>query len=264
MDFIEVGGLRIGFERRGHGEPLVLLHGLPSDARVWLRQLEALADEFMVIAWDAPGCGKSSDPDSRFGLDDVARCLAGFVAALELGRPHVLGLSWGSGVALDLYRIAPEVPRSLVLASGYAGWAGSLPPDALAQRLDAYLTAARTPRHEALRSWASGFFSPTTPADRVEEFLAIASEFHPDALAAFARSFAKTDLRAVLPEIRVPTLVLHGDSDTRSPLPIGQALHGAIPGSRLVVLRGVGHVSNIEAPETFNAEVRRFLRSIAR
>jgi pimeloyl-ACP methyl ester carboxylesterase len=92
--------------------------------------------------------------------------------------------------------------------------------------------------------------------------LAISSAFHPEALAWLARSFAETDLRAVLPTIEVPTLVLHGDADTRSPLNVGHALHAAIPGAELTVLPGVGHVCNVQAPEAFNAEVRRFLLSV--
>lgn len=262
MNYIEVAGVRVGFERRGHGPPLLLLHGLPGDGRLWRHQLDDLSDEFMVIAWDAPGCGRSADPVDPYGTSEVAQCLAGFIELLELERPHLLRLSWGSGVALELYRIAPTVARSLVLASGYAGWAGSLPSDAVAQRLDAYLTAARTPPQEALRSWGSGLFSPTASVDLVEEVLAICSDFHPDMLAALARSFAETDLRSVLPTIAVPTLVLHGEADTRSPLSVGKALHAAITGSKLAVLAGVGHASNVQAPLAFNAEVRRFLRSV--
>jgi len=176
----------------------------------------------------------------------------------------VLGLSWGGGLALELYRIAPTLPRSLVLASAYAGWAGSLPPDAVARRLDAYLTAARTPSREALRGWGPGMFSESASEDLIAELIEISSNYHPGALADLARSFATTDLRTTLPTITVPTLVLHGDSDVRSPLTVGEALHDALPGSTLVVLEGVGHVSNIEAPDRFNTEVRRFLRSALR
>ena len=214
-----------------------------------------------MVAWDAPGCGQSSDLDAPVDLHHVAQSLVGFIEMLGLDRPHVVGISWGSGVALELYRIAPTVPRSLVLASGYAGWAGSLPADAVAQRLDAYLTASRAPQ-EAPSSWGPTFFSHSAPADLVEELSAIVSGFHPEALAASARSFAETDLRGTLPTITVPTLVLSADADTRSPVAVGEALHAAIPDSRLVVLPGVGHVSNMEAPQHFNAEVRRFLRSV--
>ncbi len=263
MEHLVAADLSIGFERRGHGDPLLLLHGLPGDSRMWRRQIDDLADEFTVVAWDAPGCGQSSDPDDDFGLSDVAACLVSFIDALELGRPHVVGLSWGAGLALELYRIAPAAPASLVLASGYAGWAGSLPLAAVSQRLDAYLTAADAPREEALRTWGPGLFSPTAPAALVKEALAIASDFHPAALRSLARSFATTDLRDVLRAVEVPTLVLHGDADTRSPLDVGRALHAAIPRSELVVLPGVGHASNMQAPAAFNTEVRRFLRSLS-
>lgn len=258
---VDVHGLRLAYAARGVGPPLVLLHGLPGSHRVWAPQLEGLADDFTVLAWDAPGCGRSSDPAGPFGLTDVARHLVGFIDALQLDRPHLVGLSWGAGLALELYRIAPTVPASLVLASGYAGWAGSLPADAVAARLTAYLTAARD-GSGVLREWGAGLFSPTAPADLVDEAVSLVSDFHPGPLALLARSFAETDLRDVLPTIDVPTLVLHGDADTRSPLTVGEALHRAIPRSELVVLAGVGHVSNLEAPDRFNREVRHFLQSV--
>ena len=62
MHEVEISGLRIAFERKGEGLPLVLLHGALSDSRAWRRQLEELSDEFTVVAWDAPGCGRSADP----------------------------------------------------------------------------------------------------------------------------------------------------------------------------------------------------------
>lgn len=95
MEMIDVGGLRIGYERAGEGPPLVLLHGYVGDGpTTWRRQLEGLADEFTVIAWDAPGAGRSSDPPEMLGMAGYADCLAGFVAALGLERPHVAGLSF--------------------------------------------------------------------------------------------------------------------------------------------------------------------------
>src|SRR5665647_641960 len=72
MDEIEVAGLRIAFERAGEGPPLVLLHGILGDRRVWRRQLDDLSDEFAVVAWDAPGCGRSSDPPETFRLPQYA------------------------------------------------------------------------------------------------------------------------------------------------------------------------------------------------
>jgi len=75
------------------------------------------------------------------------------------------------------------------------------------------------------------------------------------------RAIAEAGIRNILPHIDVPTLVLHGDLDARAPLSVGQALHEQIRGSQLVVLPGVGHLSNVEAAEAFNREVRSFVRT---
>jgi pimeloyl-ACP methyl ester carboxylesterase len=127
MDELEVRGHRIAYEKKGEGLPLVLLHGWPMDGREWRRQIDGVSDEFTVVAWNAPGAGRSSDPPETFRLPDWADCLAAFIEALGLGRSHVGGVSWGGGLALELYRRHPGVVRTLILPSSYAGWAGSLP-----------------------------------------------------------------------------------------------------------------------------------------
>jgi pimeloyl-ACP methyl ester carboxylesterase len=86
------------------------------------------------------------------------------------------------------------------------------------------------------------------------------SEFHPAGYRAMARGLAEADLRDVLPRIDVPTLLLYGDADRRSPSSVAQDLHARTPGSTLVVISAVGHLANLEAPERFNAEVGHFLR----
>jgi pimeloyl-ACP methyl ester carboxylesterase len=262
MEHIDLRDISIAYEKRGEGSPLVLLHGIPGDSRMWARQLDSFSDGHTVVAWDAPGCGRSSDPAEPCGLTDVAHHLASFVDALALGRPHVLGLSWGGGLALELYRIAPRIPRSLTLVSGYAGWRGSLPADEVARRLDAYLMAARTPPHEAMRLFAPSWFSSTPAPELVERAIELGSGYHPAALESLARSFAVTDLRPMLATIDVPTLLLYGDADSRAPLSVAQAMRSAIPRSQLVVLKDVGHVSNLEAPEEFDAAVGGFLASV--
>jgi pimeloyl-ACP methyl ester carboxylesterase len=82
--------------------------------------------------------------------------------------------------------------------------------------------------------------------------------FHPAGFRAMARASAG-NVRDVLGRIEVPTLLVYGDNDVRAPLAVGEDLHAAIPGSRLVVLPGVGHVCNVEAPDEFNRVVRDFL-----
>jgi pimeloyl-ACP methyl ester carboxylesterase len=262
LDEIEVEGLGIAFERRGEGPPLVLLHGFVGDSREWRRQIDDLSDEFTVVAWDAPGSGRSSDPPESFRLADYADCLAAFIDALGLARPHVAGLSFGGALALELYRRHPTIPKSLVLASAYAGWAGSLPDEIIEQRLKQTLQAADSPPEKLVRSMIPTMFSGSPRAEPVEAFREIMLEIHPAGLRAMARSLAEADLRDILPRITVPTLLLYGDQDVRAPLTVAQDLHAKIPASRLALMPGVGHMSSVEAAERFNAEVRSFLRSV--
>jgi pimeloyl-ACP methyl ester carboxylesterase len=262
MQRAEVDGLTIAFERAGQGPPLVLLHGGVSDHREWRRQLDDLSDAFTIVAWDAPGCGGSSDPPETFRLPEYAACLAGFIDALGLERPHVLGLSWGSTLALELYRRGPDIPRSLILASAYAGWAGSLAPDIVADRLRTNLRGLEKPAEEFVRPWIPTLLTERAPADMVEELATIMREFHPAGARTMLRSMAEADLRDVLPTIAVPTLLLYGAEDRRSPLDVAEAMHAQIPGSTLVILPGAGHMTNIEAAGPFDSAVRDFVGSL--
>ena len=260
MNTVEVDGLRVAYRRAGDGPPLVLLHGAFSDSRTWRPQLEGLSDEFTVIAWDAPGCGGSSDPPKTFGRDAYANCLEGFLKELALDRPRVLGLSLGSVLALELYRRRPGNVHSLVLASAYAGWTGSLPREEVATRSRRAWRDLDRPQSEWVSDYLPTFFSRSVDQQILDLAETMILDSRPAGLAAALRAFAAADLRDVLPTITVPTLLLYGESDQRSPEPVSHDLHARIPGSELVFLADAGHDSNLEAPTAFNASVRRFLR----
>jgi pimeloyl-ACP methyl ester carboxylesterase len=260
---VEVQGLRIAYTRAGEGPPLVLLHGNPGDGpSTWHPQIAELSEEFTVVAWDGPGAGRSSDPPESFTHGDYADCVAGFVTALGLERPHVAGVSVRGGLALELYRRHRGIPRTLILASAYAGWAGSLPAEETAKRLQQFERLADVPPDRFVREVAPTMFSDHAPPELVDRFVAAMAEFHPAGLRSMARAFAKADLRDVLPRVDVPTLLLYGEKDVRAPLAVAEQLHSAIPRSRLVVFPRIGHVCNLEAPDRFNSELRAFVRSV--
>ncbi|HEX7522239.1 MAG TPA: alpha/beta hydrolase [Acidimicrobiia bacterium] len=240
----------------------MLLHGAWSDGREWRLQLEGLADEFTVIAWDAPGCGASSDPPEDFRPSDYADAAAGLIHSLDIGRPHVLGMSFGGGLAIEMFRRHPDLPRSLILASAYAGWAGSLPPDVVEARVHRALIEADQPPETWVGSYIPGFFAGPVAQELIDEVTAIMCEVRAAGIKPMVTAFAAADLRDALADIAVPTLLLYGERDERAPLSVAHELHAMIRKSELVVLPGVGHVSNIESPAAFNAEVRRFLKSV--
>jgi len=263
MEHVDVDGMRIAYTRAGSGPPLVMLHGAPSDSRTWQWMIPDLARDHTVIAWDAPGFGKSSDIDDGWRAPDFAHALAAFVAALGLERPHLVGHSFGTMVALSLFRQHRAVPGSLVLVGGYAGWAGSLPPNEVARRLQMFLAMAELGDEFDPKSYP-GLFSELIPADREIALTAMMRDnVRPATIRAAGYIGAETDLRPVLPTIDIPTLVLHGAADARSPLANAEALHDAIRGSQLVVLPRLGHACVVEDPEACSAEIRRFVNTVS-
>ena len=263
MEHVRVNGLRIAYRRAGAGPPLLLLHGILQDSRAWRWQTEALSEQFTVLAWDAPGCGSSDDPPATYRMPDYADRLAEFVEVVGVSRLHVLGLSLGAVLALELYRRHPRLPRSLILSSAYAGWAGSLPADEVARRREHGLREAGLPARDVVPRWLPGIFTENAPREMVEITAAMMSDFHPGGYRTMTNAVAEADLRDVLPTIEVPTLLLYGAVDRRSPLAVAEDLHRRIPNSTLAVLDGVGHLCNVEAADRFNAQVLQFLAAVS-
>ena len=259
MQFVRVTGLEIAYERRGRGPPLVFAHGAGDDGRIWQPQLDALADEFTVVAWDEPGAGRSSDVPAGFGLADYANCLAALIEALAVGPVHVAGLSWGGTVVLELYRRHPRLVASMVLADTYAGWKGSLPEEEVRTRVASARRMLAAPTH-AFDPTLAGLFAGDPPASFVPLLREVAAATRPASLRTQLLVMAETDQRDLLPRIEVPTLLIWGELDARSPLSVARQFEQAIPDARLVVLPGAGHLSNLEQPKQFNDAVREFCR----
>ncbi len=254
-----MNGLEVAYERVGAGPPLVFVHGAASDSRLWGPQLAGLADEFTVIAWDEPGAGRSSDVPPDFTLADYAGCLAGLIDALGVGPAHVAGLSWGGTVALELYRRHPGLVRTLVLADTYAGWKGSLPEAEVRARVEG-LREMLAVGKESFDPNLPGLFAGEPPAEFVSLLEAVAADVRPESMRTALLVMADTDQRDLLPRIAVPTLLVWGELDGRSPVSVARQFEDAVPGAKLVVIPRCGHVSNLEQPELFNDAVRDFCR----
>jgi pimeloyl-ACP methyl ester carboxylesterase len=254
-------GLEIAYDRAGNGPPLVFVHGAADDARVWRPQLESLADELTVVAWDEPGAGRSCELPEQFGLEDYADCLAGLIEALGLGPAHVAGLSWGGTVVLELYRRRPELVASLILADTYAGWKGSLPEEEVRSRVAGVRAMLAAPPGQ-FDSTLPGLFAGDPPAEFTPLLEEIAEDARPDSLRTAMTLMAETDLTDLLPQIDVPTLLIWGDADVRSPLSVAHQFEQAIPGAQLVVIPDAGHCSNLDQPEAFSEAIRSFLRAL--
>jgi pimeloyl-ACP methyl ester carboxylesterase len=263
VEVVRANGLELAYERVGSGPLLVFVHGAATDARMWRPQLAALADEFTVVAWDEPGSGRSSDVPADFSLADYAGCLAALIETLGLGPAHVAGLSWGGTVALELYRRHPALVATLILADTYAGWKGSLPEEELRIRVEGVRRTLAAEAH-AFDPTLPGLFAGDPPAEFVPLLEAMAADVRPDSMRTALQVMAEADERDLLARIAVPTLLIWGELDARSPLRVARQFEQGIPDTELVVIPGAGHVSNLERPEPFNGAVREFCRAHSR
>ncbi|MFQ5880760.1 MAG: alpha/beta fold hydrolase [Dehalococcoidia bacterium] len=117
--FIRLRGLNFHYrDWGGHGQLMVLLHGLASTCRIWNAVAPHLATRFWIVALDQRGHGESDKPEDGYDFDTIAADLHAFVEALGLERPVLVGHSWGGNVALHYAALRPEVPRGLVLVDG--------------------------------------------------------------------------------------------------------------------------------------------------
>ena len=260
MPRCRAGGVEIAYARSGDGPPLVFVHGAASDGRLWEPQLEALADEFTVIAWDEPGAGQSSDLPDGFGLADYAGSLAALIEDAARGPVHLAGLSWGGTVVLELYRQRPDLVASLILIDTYAGWKGSLPAEEVRARVALARDMLDAPGAE-FDPTLPGLFAGDPPQRYLPLLEAMAEAVRPESLEQQLSLMAETDQRDLLPSVMAPTLLIWGELDVRSPLSVAHQFERELPNARLVVIPGCGHVSNLEAPEEVNQAVREFCRA---
>ena len=242
------------------GPPLVLLHGIGSNARSWSDQLAGLGDLRAVFAWDAPGYGDSTPvAPPRPTAADYADRLARFLDGLGLDRIVLLGHSLGALVAGAFTAVRPARVERLVLANAALGHradpAAPLPPPAQA-RLDDLddlgPTGLATKRAPRLLSVAA---TPT----QVARARAAMAEIHPDGYRQAVAMLAQGDLAADAGAVAVRTLVLSAGEDSVTPPAGSRALASGMPNARYLELAGAGHLSYIEQPAAFNAAIHEFL-----
>ncbi|MEV8596286.1 alpha/beta fold hydrolase [Streptomyces sp. NPDC052012] len=245
---------KVHAEEAGTTGPLLLcLHGIGSSSASFAPQLAALSGQFRVVAWDAPGYGRSPDPDGPLDLDDYADAAAEVIRTRG-GSAHVLGVSWGGVIALRLALRHPDLVTSLIVAASSPG-SGTDPGKAAAMR-------SRVPELEALgpRAFAERRGPRLVSADAPPQLVRRVVDTMADAVrlpgyAHAAESMASADLRADLPRITAPTLVLCGDKDRVTGPEAAQALAGGLHKTASVVVKDAGHLANQEQPEHFNAWV---------
>lgn len=232
--------------------PAILLHGLLGSRRAWEPQLAGLSAERTVLAWDAPGFGRSATlgaPSFEALGDAVARCAdeAGF------DRFHLVGLSFGGMIAQHAALRHPHrlVSLSLLATSPKFGLDGVTTPEAWQAARRAPLDAGQQPADFAPAVIGS-ITGPDTPAGVLAEQIDAASLVNPAGLRMAIDVLVTHDTRDALAGIDVPTLCVVGDLDAETPVDYSRFVAERIPGATLVVVPGAGHIVSAEAPDVVN------------
>ena len=253
----DVGG--ITYLEAGQGVPVLFLHGIGGAARQFAGQVAHFGQRYRAIAWNMPGHGGSA-PLPLVTMASLAGALGGFIAALGLDRPVLVGHSIGGMIVQRLLSEAPHVARAVVLAQTSAAFGGRDPAWAeqfIRDRLGP-LDEGRSMAELAGVMVAGLVGDGADPAGMALAESCLAAT--PDATYRDTiLAMPGFDMRAGLGRIAVPALVLAGEKDRNAPMAAMERMAGAIPGARFQVLAGAGHLAHLERPDRFNDMVGEFL-----
>jgi 3-oxoadipate enol-lactonase len=253
MTLIGVGDIELDYERSGSGTPLLLIMGMSGTALHWGEPfLERLRSEFDVIAYDHRGVGTSSRLEGAVTIREMAEDAARLLAALEIDSAHVLGISMGGMIAQELALAHPGLVQTLMLGCTYSGGEGSAlaAPEVLQKLTEAMMSGDR---ERALRAGFDVNISAEVAQD--EALFASFEEIARRRAVAVSvviqqmQACAAHDTRARLASLSVPTLVLHGTEDQLLPVINGRLIASLIPGARLEIFEGAGHLFFWEQPQ---------------
>ncbi len=265
MPKVKVGDINIYYEVHGKGEPLVNIPGAGSTLDGFYRHVPVYAREYRLIIYDPRGAGRTNAPDVPYTTEMMADDLAGLLDAIGIDSAHLLGASMGGMIAQQFALRYPQRTRSLILACTKFGGPHEIPVDA--EILDYWEHPKQLSPEDSimqgLRFQMSQEFRDNNPN--------IIKEIITKALAAPPPANPQSGMRQVeaimghntydkLPEIKAPTLVIHGDADRMSPVGNAMILASRIPNAELVILKKMGHAFIIEAFDKSNRIMLDFLR----
>ncbi len=260
MPRLTVNNIGMHYVEAGQGSPLLLLHGVGGSHEMWLPIIPELAKSFRVIAADHRGHGASDKPLGQYTISLFCADWLALMDALKVDHAHLVGLSMGGAIAMRLAVEHPRCVRSLVLMDTWA----HPHPDFLGllrrrlERLESGDFSAYA--EEAIPQVFSPAFIAANP-QAMAEYRQRVAKLDPDSIRSAVNACITHDMRGKQAEIQAPTLVVVGSEDRLTPPYHSEYLARTIPGAKLAVIQGSGHIPHVEKPGEFLKVVAAFLRS---
>jgi 3-oxoadipate enol-lactonase len=253
MPTLTVNDTELYVERRGAGEPLLLVQGMTGHSLHWGEKLlTALERDFELVLYDHRGVGRSAPHDGPLSIAELASDAQALLDALDIAQTHVLGISMGGMVAQELALAAPERVSTLTLGATYCGGPGAqFTEDRIVNDLAMAILSGDADR-KVRAGWDFNVSPAFANADGNFERFSEVAVTYPVALPmimAQVQAIMAHDTSARLAEIAAPTLVVHGTADQMLAASNGELVASLIPGARLELLDGVGHLFFWEQPE---------------
>jgi 3-oxoadipate enol-lactonase len=261
LSYTTSDGVKLYWEEYGAGPPVLLIMGLSFAHQMWFRVLPALASRCRVVLFDNRGVGLSEVPRGPYSIRQMARDAVAVLDAAGLDSAHVIGASMGGMIAQELALRHPQRVLSLLLACTSHGGLLAKWPRFMNPR---GMMFGEGQRRERELAFAPMLYSATTPVERIHEDLDVqcACEW---SYKGFLNQFGgvlmwSSYLR--LPAIKVPTLVVHGDSDRLVPTANGRVVAARIPGAKFQLIRNAGHILTTDQPDACRRLMVDFLKQV--
>jgi 3-oxoadipate enol-lactonase len=254
-------GASLAYSLYGHGDAsrrAVLVHSLAMDRDFWRSVAERLAPGAAVLLYDCRGHGKSDKPTGPYTVEGFADDLADLLDHVGWDASLIAGASMGGSVSLAFAAAYPRRARALGLFDTTA-WYGAEAPEQWEERAQKALAGGLGGMVEfQITRWFSDAFRARHP-DVVRHCVEVFLRNDLPSYAASCRMLGACDLRAKLPEIKLPAAILVGEEDYATPLAMAEALHRGIAGSSLAVIKGARHLTPLEVPDQAAAALVRLL-----
>jgi len=262
---IEFEHFRMAYDDFGQGRPLVVVHGFPLSRAIWGAQVAQLSAHYRVIAPDLRGHGDSEATPGPYSMELLADDILALLEALQIDQPIVLGgLSMGGYVAMAFARRYPERLAGLLLTATRAGSDTTAGKDGRRQAVAAVQQAGTI--QPTVDGMLPKLFAPQTYAEDPDLVVEVRRIIEHTSIEGVINAqlgmLARLDSTAMLSNLDVPGLVIHGDHDQIIPLEAAQELAAVLPNGSMAEIKGAGHLLNMEQPAEFNQIVLDWLAGL--